>query len=368
VLAGNWWYVSNSVFAFDTLSPAGEGFKIVSSSSCDTVIDCSFNNKANKASTQVLFTWTTNPTSPKFYPNCLISGCAFYPTSNVFVWTNTYNLLVYKSLFYAVGACLGNSASVTAGVADTFSYQSAFRKSYFHGSGGSAKSFGYSSGASPVDTGYWHVVDSCIIKNGVFAELANGPIKNDTISNFLYLFSNTDTSYFSYKSNVTQDLSYALLDSHNFPFHRANNSTYANLGPMKYLTNKSGSYTVGSTTAQTACSLSAVFRHDNGQYGYDWLTKNSWMTKDTAMVYIEKAAIGGAFSKADSSLIVGGNKATFTLSGLSPSTQYVVRFTTIGNSDGTTFLRDTTANDTITTEAPKTSRRQRLADGLIIGR
>jgi hypothetical protein len=95
------------------------------------------------------------------------------------------------------------------------------------------------------------------------------------------------------------------------------------------------------------------------------------MTKDTAMVYIEKAAIGGAFSKADSSLIVGGNNATFTLSGLSPSTQYVVRFTTIGNSAGTTFLRDTTANDTITTEsaaAPITGRRQRLADGLIIGR
>jgi hypothetical protein len=204
-------------------------------------------------------------------------------------------------------------------------------------------------GDSPRDTGYGLRIDSTIFCYGTFTQ-PTAPYLYDSLVDVIACHSTTDSQYYSYKSNFVQNVGRAfLLDTVYMPFHRANTSTYAHLGALKYLTNKATTHIVYTTGISKACSLSTRFRHDNDIYADSFWVKNSWITGDTARVYLDYKTLAGAWTIGDSLQMVAGQKSYLTKMSLNPSTQYVIRFRTIGLSAGTTHILDTTYLDTIKT-------------------
>ncbi len=140
-----------------------------------------------------------------------------------------------------------------------------------------------------------------------------------------------------------------LLDDGIWNYHKGN-STFANIGSKKYLSNLGDTSGITENGFSVACSIAVSFRHNNSNYTPSFLSLNSWFTGDTAKVRLMVTADTlSAWSVADSDTVVAGENKTMAAASLTAGTKYWYKTITDGLSNGTTTLHDTTLMDTVRT-------------------
>jgi len=155
-------------------------------------------------------------------------------------------------------------------------------------------------------------------------------------------------------NTISAGVSYLIDTTVNRWWHKQT-SVYDTVGARGKL------FVVGNTSAITdssitwECTLDSMFRHDNEIYDttfiggmLGFLTKNSWITGDTATFYIDTSTDAATWGEAGNSEIIAGETVALQTDNLPPSTLFYIRQRVENSTIG---VYDTSAIDSFTTFA-----------------